>query len=82
MRLLLWLSILATNSCATHRPAVPSPKGKLCTHEANLQIAFCSDISGGNALPPVPIVDTDKWIMFDLITYKSLMDYIDALRAN
>lgn len=82
---MLWLSALMISSCTSiprPRLSIPEPKGQLCTFDAQLRIAFCSQIGTGIKLSPLTVEDLDNWIMFDPESYKSIMDYISNLKES
>ena len=69
---------LVLSSCAS----LPDPpNGQMCSHYQALKIAICNDIrSGARVVPDTPIENTDKWVMFDLVTWQNIVNYMDALR--
>lgn len=77
MRIVIFLMTLVSVSCA-----VSPPKGQFCSHYQPLHIAICNDLETGNDLPDIPIDQTDHWIMLSPDTWKSIMDYIDALKRK
>ena len=76
------LVVFLMSSCATcKRPYVARPSVVIYTHDKNLGLAFGAD-SFGVPRMPVPIADTDKWIMLDPASYTNLKKYIDDLKAS
>lgn len=83
MRPMLWVMILSSCASVPHITLpVEHPKGALCTHKASLGIAFCTDLETGLPIQPIPINETDHWILFSPGSYQSVKNYLDQLEAN
>ncbi len=78
MRSITLIAILITSSCcSTPKRDLPKiPDITFCAHDVELGLVFCSNA------PPVDINQTDNWVMFDLVNFRKLMDYVDALREE
>lgn len=74
---MLPLLSLVLISCAKELPT--PPVGNLYLHDASTGMALCSTLGSGIPCNAIAIKDTDKYFMLDGATYKSVVDYIDAL---
>ena len=84
MRLIISLNALMISSCASTPKihlTVNQPKGRICTFDAKLKTAFCSQIGTGLGMSLVTTDDMDKWILFDPSSYQSVMDYLSDLKG-
>lgn len=72
--------VMSMTGCTSLGGRLPDPpKGQFCSHFQPSAKAVCSDISTNQALPSVPISQTDKWIMIPPQTWEKIQNYIDEL---